>query len=66
MPDRPGPVRLFGKEYYWSRAQPGQPLELVPLPPLREPRTLTPAELYEETVRMMGGLLTWPKEPDPT
>lgn len=61
MADRLGPVRLFGKTYQWHRA-PGQPLELHAAPPPLELRPLTPAELYEETMRMMGGLLPWGDE----
>lgn len=64
MGDHLRPVRLFGRNYYWH-AEPGQPLELLPLVPLPELPVPTAAELYESAMRMMGGPLPWPDEEAP-
>lgn len=65
MRERLEPVRLFGKNYYWWREKPGQPLQLVPHVPLSEPPVPSQEDLYESALRMMGGRLPWPFEEQP-
>jgi hypothetical protein len=61
MRDRLRPVRLFGRDYCWH-AEPGQPLQLLPVVPWPDPPAVRPEDLYSELLRLYARPLPQPGE----